>query len=102
MMTYDQCEKQCERVGMAIPISKETNKIAIGTGCGIDGLEQFINPYGSFSILSYNPSGRIIPHFNSDLVYQIYSEDLTTVSRFKDRSQGNWTIFESIEDTPYK
>jgi len=28
---------------MAIPISEETHKVTIGTGCNIDGYEQFVN-----------------------------------------------------------
>ena len=62
---------------MAIPISEETHKVTIGTGCDINDKEQFVNHPSDIQVKSelvvnYTQSGEImVPTYLS--AYKIHS-----------------------------
>lgn len=42
-MTYQQCEQQCQQMGMIVPDSLGSLNAAQGTGCGTDSYQTWIN-----------------------------------------------------------
>ena len=42
-MTFAECEKQCDRVGMQIPRDEEGVRATEGTGCDTDSQEMWIS-----------------------------------------------------------